>query len=132
MRFFITTVSIITLSLVSPAIAGVTGCGNSSLEAQKRCKKGCPCGNSCISCSKTCRVGTGSATSAPTKRSVASEAKKADSEKVTIWVASRKNKLYFRSTCPIAGLVEIADRMTMTDSTIMITNNFKRLDLKGC
>ena len=108
----------------------------SPLFAQPRCKKGCACGNACISCSKVCHIGSGSATQAdpskekPTARATAPTLANLQSD--TSWVGSVANKLFFLSTCPIARVLPLDDRMPMRDTVALTQLGFKRLLVPGC
>ena len=125
------------LLAATPAIADM-GCGRPSLDAQPRCKTGCPCGNSCISCSKTCRVGVGSARAAEPapsaeRRPVVPVAKPGDTSVYTgAWMASSANRFYFRASCPIGTLLAAGDRVRMPDSIAAEAVGFRRLVMPKC
>lgn len=129
--------------LGSPVAAGSSWCGRPALDAQPRCKTGCPCGNACISCAKTCRIGAGSATRAPTTtprtepissaRTVLGTAASGDTATYTgRWFGSSANQFYFRAGCPIAGLLAAGDLVPLPDSIAAEGVRFRRLLMPKC
>ena len=126
----------------APAAAGVPGCGASPIDAQPRCKKGCPCGNACISCSKTCRISsspeepraepprpTPAAAAAPL---MAAQAKKDTAAYTGSWYGSSANRFYFRAGCPVGRLLAIGDQVVLRDSVAADSIGFRRLLMPGC
>jgi hypothetical protein len=139
---FARTLVAITLIAAAPAAAGVPGCAVSPIDAQPRCKKGCPCGNACISCSKTCRIGTPAAEpkpaasrpAAPSNAAalVAAPSKKDTAAYTGAWYGSSANRFYFRANCPVAALLAIGDQVVMPDSAAAESIGFRRLVMPGC
>lgn len=136
-----TLIAILALSVASPTLAGAPWCARVGIDAQPRCKKGCPCGNSCISCSKTCRVGVGTATGvaspepAPTPPKALMASGVADSNAKIYrgqWFGSSVNRFYFRAGCRIVPLLAIGDQVLLPDSAAAEQVGFRRLILPGC
>lgn len=127
---------------VSPAAAGVPGCGTSAIDAQPRCKKGCPCGNACISCSLTCRRSPPAADpkTAPSRPEapaaaaplMAAPGKKDSATYTGAWYGSSVNRFYFRGGCPVARLLAIGDQVVLPDSVAAESVGFRRLIMPGC
>lgn len=129
----------------APALANVSPCV-SRIDAQPRCKKGCPCGNSCISCSKTCRISSSPPpatptakapvpappatlpTTTPSARRLLGDTAAADLS----WVGSSTNRLFFLSTCPLVPHLPSADRVDVRDSMALSKMGFRRLLVPGC
>ena len=127
------------LLIASPAAAGAPWCARAALDAQPRCKKGCPCGNACISCSKTCRM---SAPSPPEERPATArpllsppssmEARALAGVNTGPWFGSSANRFYFTAQCPIVKLLAVGDQVVLPDSASAERVGFRRLVLPGC
>jgi hypothetical protein len=48
------------------------------------------------------------------------------------FVASRRNKLFFRGSCPLAPAVVKPDRLAWPDSAFLLRAGYKKLDVPGC
>ncbi len=129
----------------SPALANVSPC-TSRIDAQPRCKKGCPCGNACISCANTCRISTRPVTPIPAElpppTPPGAEAAKAPAPSSarglvstpanSSWVASSANRLFFLSSCPLTPAIPTSDRIDVKDTTALTGVGFRRLLVPGC
>lgn len=127
--------------LASPVAAGSPWCARAGLDAQPRCKKGCPCGNACISCSKTCRMSSPSPTPPAERPSTArpllspsspAEPRAIDGAYAGQWFGSSANRFYFRAQCPIVKLLAVGDQVVLPDSASAESVGFRRLVLPGC
>lgn len=142
----ISATAVVLLLAAAPALANVSVCAP-RIDAQPRCKKGCPCGNSCISCSKTCRI----ASPPPSKPTPAPAAVSKPATPLPVpttapsvsgltsappssaaWIGSSANRLFFLSTCVLAPHVPTADRIEVRDTTALSSVGFRRLILPGC
>lgn len=127
------------LMIASPAAAGASWCARAGLDAQPRCKKGCPCGNACISCSKTCHK---SAAPPPAERPATARPLVSPSSTVETrtlagvytgqWFGSSANRFYFTAQCPIVKLLAVGDQVVLPDSASAERVGFRRLVLPGC
>lgn len=117
---------------------------NAGLPPSQNCKKGCRYGNACISCSKTCRVGSAPPpvqTSTRRTPSPVSDAQRTLNSLTDLppvrpdtegWMASVRNKLFFRPGCALVPVLLDEDRVKNPDTLLFKKLGFRRLVVPGC